>query len=87
MGVSFVSFAYSMSRLFLGHRLENLQGIRRHKINRKKRNAMASIVHIGKTDKAKKKFYKERKKYDHSPHEVNICSVMKMLNKILQYMY
>ncbi|XP_052080375.1 anion exchange protein 2-like isoform X4 [Mytilus californianus] len=53
------------------HRLENLQGIRRHKINRKKRNAMASIVHIGKADKAKKKFYKEpRKKFDHSPHEV-----------------
>lgn len=54
------------------HRLENLQGIRRHKINRKKRNAMASIVHIGKTDKDKKrKIYKEpRKKYDHSPHEV-----------------
>ncbi|CAC5412080.1 Anion exchange protein 3,Anion exchange protein 2,Band 3 anion transport protein,Electrogenic sodium bicarbonate cotransporter 4 [Mytilus coruscus] len=53
------------------HRLENLQGISRHKINRKKRNAMASIVHIGKADKAKKKFYKEpRKKFDHSPHEV-----------------
>ncbi|XP_076088046.1 band 3 anion transport protein-like isoform X4 [Mytilus galloprovincialis] len=53
------------------HRLENLQGIRRHKINRKKRNAMASIVHIGKTDKGKKKFYKEpKKKFDHSPHEV-----------------
>lgn len=33
---------------------------------------MASIVHIGKTDKDKKrKIYKEpRKKYDHSPHEV-----------------
>ncbi|XP_063411589.1 band 3 anion transport protein-like [Mytilus trossulus] len=53
------------------HRLENLQGIRRHKINRKKRNAMASIVFIGQADKGKKKFYKEpRKKIDHSPHEV-----------------
>ena len=63
---------FSIFYQFSGHRLEDIPGIRRHKINRKKRNAMASIVHIGKSDRGRKKIYKEHKKYDHSPHEVYI---------------
>ncbi|XP_060080773.1 band 3 anion transport protein-like [Ylistrum balloti] len=50
------------------HRLENVRGIRRHKIA--KHNAVASIVHIGKSDKGKKKPILKKKKIDHSPHEV-----------------
>ncbi|XP_021352339.1 band 3 anion transport protein-like isoform X2 [Mizuhopecten yessoensis] len=50
------------------HRLENVRGIRRHKIA--KHNAVASIVHIGKSDRGKKKPTFKRKKIDHSPHEV-----------------
>ncbi|KAL5005957.1 hypothetical protein ScPMuIL_017115 [Solemya velum] len=49
------------------HRFEDVRGLRRHKIN--KHNAMASIVHIGKSGKKKKKIAKPHT-YDHSPHEV-----------------
>ncbi|XP_069108746.1 anion exchange protein 3-like isoform X2 [Argopecten irradians] len=50
------------------HRFENVRGIRRHKIA--KHNAVASIVHIGKSDRGKKKPILKKKKIDHSPHEV-----------------
>ena len=56
---------------YSGHRFEDPQGMRRHKIERKKHKTVSSVVHIGKA----KKYFKPSKKFDHSPHEVSLhCS-------------
>ena len=61
----------------LGHRMENLHGMRKHKIGRKKHKTVSSVVYIGKSDKAKRKYFNKpsKKVYDHSPHEVGIGQV------------
>ncbi|CAI9716066.1 anion exchange protein 2-like isoform X1 [Octopus vulgaris] len=50
------------------HRWGDVRGIRRHKIA--KHSAIASVVHLSKTEKLKKKILKPKKKFDHSPHEL-----------------
>lgn len=50
------------------HRWGDVRGIRRHKIA--KHSAVASVVHISKTEKLKRKLLKPKKKFDHSPHEL-----------------
>ncbi|ESP03217.1 hypothetical protein LOTGIDRAFT_137764, partial [Lottia gigantea] len=52
---------------FTGHRWEDVRGIRRHKIARRNKSQLHSIVHIGKAHKEKKK---PKQKFDHSPHDV-----------------
>ena len=62
---------FEVLSFFQGHRFEDPQGMRRHKIERKKHKTVSSVVHIGKANKIKKKYFKPTKKtFDHSPHEV-----------------
>ncbi|XP_052235491.1 anion exchange protein 2-like isoform X2 [Dreissena polymorpha] len=53
------------------HRMDDLQGIRKHKIGRKKHKTSGSIkVYGGKSDKPRRKYHQPKKKFDHTPHEV-----------------
>ncbi|KAK3587039.1 hypothetical protein CHS0354_008062 [Potamilus streckersoni] len=52
------------------HRREDMSGLRRHMIERKKHRTVSSFVSIGKSEKKKWKELLLRKKYDHSPHEM-----------------
>lgn len=49
------------------HRMENLQGLHMHKIVRTKHKTSS---YIGKADKIRKKIFKPKKTFDHTPHEV-----------------
>ncbi|XP_052813602.1 anion exchange protein 2-like isoform X2 [Mya arenaria] len=55
------------------HRMDDLQGIRKHKIGHRKHKGSSTKVYHGKGDKPRRKymtFSQKKKTFDHSPHEV-----------------
>ena len=61
--------------------MDNLQGMRKHKIGRKKHKLVTSVVYAGRSAKPRRKYFQQKKKtYDHSPHEVNIIDSIGVMN-------
>jgi len=70
----FEKLKYSIFISPKGHRMDDLQGIRKHKIGHSRKHKGSSTkVYQGKGDKPRRKymtFAQKKKTFDHSPHEV-----------------